>query len=446
MALNKFILKDKKYLLTFSGGPDSVYGLVNIIDYFINNLNCSMSYIREHLFLVYINYHDSEYVDLEERIVNYYVDLFKLKCFHFDDFECANTDKNFENEARQYRYKLFVKLAKENKIDYVVVNEHLNDLVETYYLQKKRKNYVSYFSLNESVFFDGINIIRPFLGVTKKQIYDFLHTNDYDYYEDITNTKNRERNNLRIKLNKTIFTNEKCLKDVLKDIDDDNKQLRRMKSMVDKAFCFSKKNIFKFDYSNLDDQTKTEYIKRVLYLAIDSLKNEYSYIVIREKYKTIINELYYFVIGGKNTYCLTNDILCVCYNKKYAMIPIIEFEKIFSFSLDKDNDYMIDNDFIYCDFSKLKQKYKLTTETAKITDVYSFNDEKEIYMNSKLKCKTVKEFFKDHKIPHPFNIIYPIFLNSENKCIYIPKIEDLFTENFYCRYLENYKELFDVID
>ena len=57
--------KEKRYLLAFSGGPDSVYLLLALARIYSSEL-------KNHIALIYVNYHDSPFVNEEEEIVFYY--------------------------------------------------------------------------------------------------------------------------------------------------------------------------------------------------------------------------------------------------------------------------------------------------------------------------------------------------------------------------------------
>lgn len=449
MSLNKYILKDKKYLLTFSGGPDSVYSLLHIIDYYIKDMKVSLEYIKEHLFLVYVNYHDSEYVDVEEGIVNKYVSLFNLKLFKVDDYDCINSNKNFENEARVFRYNYFSKIYKENEIDAIIVNHHLNDLVETYLLQKQRNNLVSYYSLQDKTYYNGCLIIRPFLDITKKDIYNYLHENDYDYYEDITNTKDRQRNNLRKYLNENVFPNLEKLNELIETIFKDNKELINNLYKVDKSFIDPENDIVHIDNKLIvsDQFDDDSLIKRIL---VELIKNVFTKFKIEYNFDfvhTLKNQLFYFVKGNKNDIYTIENLVFLSNNNNYCLTIKDEFYKLFRYSIDfVDKQNILDNEFIYCDFDYLFNKYKLKKQEVIITNSYTYEESNKIKMNSKLKCKNVLEFFREFNIPKAIREIYPIFLNKNKECIFIPKLSDLKSEYLKIRYLDVYDKLIDVVD
>ena len=66
MSVEKLLSKEKKYLVAFSGGPDSVYLLLKLVSFFQEKL-------RDHISLIYINYHDSPFVKDASCIHDYLI-------------------------------------------------------------------------------------------------------------------------------------------------------------------------------------------------------------------------------------------------------------------------------------------------------------------------------------------------------------------------------------
>ena len=180
--------KGKTHLLAFSGGPDSVYLLLALKKAYPDDLS-------HHVQLAYVNYHDSEHVDEEERIVRHYADQFGL-ILHRLDVRHEEKDGNFEDWARKIRYAFFKDILKRERLTDILTAHHKDDAIETYLLQKERKNLPSYYGLKEESFLDGIVVRRPLLNVDKKTIYAFLDREKALYYEDITNHDDHTRRNL----------------------------------------------------------------------------------------------------------------------------------------------------------------------------------------------------------------------------------------------------------
>lgn len=240
-------LNHGNYLLAFSGGPDSVYLLWMLSFYYRDAL-------KEHITLCYINYHDSEYVDKEEKIVDDYISFFHLKAIKND--VCFSGDGNFEDWARSYRYSLFEDIIKKNGLDGLLTAHQKTDVVETYLLQKQRKNFPSYYGLREISPYSTIRIIRPILDISKKELTDILDKEKKPYYFDITNTNpKKQRNRIRMELQ------EEELESYLTEIQKKNEIL----SMMNEEFKRHGQGMYFEDY----DRKTEEYQKRYIFSLLD---------------------------------------------------------------------------------------------------------------------------------------------------------------------------------
>ncbi len=186
--LKNFGLESKKFLYAFSGGPDSVFLLLLMHDILGDMM-------RDHVELCYVNYHDSDEVDAEERIVYFYAGKYNL-IMHRRDVVHQESDGNFEEFARNYRYDEFKKIVEENNMEGVITAHQKNDSVETYLLQKERGNLPRHYGLSEVSDLDGLKVFRPMLDLTKEEIYDYLDKNDFIFYEDKTNHDDHTKRNL----------------------------------------------------------------------------------------------------------------------------------------------------------------------------------------------------------------------------------------------------------
>jgi tRNA(Ile)-lysidine synthase len=192
-AFDKLDFRNKKLLIAFSGGPDSVYLLTSLAEYYQADLN-------KHVSLCYINYHDSPYVDKEEETVLHFAKLYQVKLYK-KDTHYEKRDKNFEEWAREYRYRYFKEVVLKEKLSGLVTAHQLTDKIETYLMQKKRNNLPSFYGLKEETTLQGLTIYRPLLSISKADIYVYLEDNKIPYYEDITNTNlKKQRNQIRKKV------------------------------------------------------------------------------------------------------------------------------------------------------------------------------------------------------------------------------------------------------
>ena len=132
--------KNKHYLLACSFGPDSM-ALFDML------LKEGYKFSVAH-----VNYHLREEADEEES---------KLRDFCFDhnigiyvkDVDEGLGHSNLEKKCRDIRYNFFINIVKENHFDALLVAHQEDDLIETYIMQKRRKNLVNYFGIKEMSYF-----------------------------------------------------------------------------------------------------------------------------------------------------------------------------------------------------------------------------------------------------------------------------------------------------
>lgn len=243
-------LNQGHYLLAFSGGPDSVYLLWMLSFYYGESL-------KEHITLCYINYHDSAFVDKEEGIVDDYISLFHLNAIK-NNISFPG-EGNFEDWARNYRYSLFEDIILKEGLDGLLVAHQKTDVVETYLLQKQRKNYPTYYGLRQISPYSHIRIIRPILDISKKELTDILDKENKPYYFDITNTNpKKQRNRIRMELK------EEELDSYLKEIQKENEALQAM----DVEFKAHENGMYFDDY----DSQNEEYQRRYIFFLLDEYK------------------------------------------------------------------------------------------------------------------------------------------------------------------------------
>jgi tRNA(Ile)-lysidine synthase len=103
-----------------------------------------------------------------------------------------------ENELRDIRYDFFEKLRKKNNFNSIALAHSLDDQVETYLLRIIRGAGLA--GMGAMKYKRG-KIIRPLLGVSRKEVLDYLKTNKLKYRTDKTNKDTRYlRNKVRRQL------------------------------------------------------------------------------------------------------------------------------------------------------------------------------------------------------------------------------------------------------
>ncbi len=110
--------------------------------------------------------------------------------------------KNLEDEARKNRYKLLLNVCKTNHINYLCIGHHINDQVETFFLNLARGSGLDGLcAMPDVIKIDNIFIVRPMLNLTKQNCVDYLNELHIKWCEDASNKDTKyKRNNIRYTL------------------------------------------------------------------------------------------------------------------------------------------------------------------------------------------------------------------------------------------------------
>lgn len=382
-------LDNGRHLLAFSAGSDSVFLLVTLGLFLKDKLN-------EHISLAYIDYHDSDEVYKEEELVSYYVDKYSLTLFKCDAYQPENT--NFENWAREFRYSYFNKIIHENSLSSLLVAHHLDDSIETYLIQKNRRSLPLNYGLKKENIFSSIKIFRPLLDITKKEIYSFLHENNYLYYEDKTN-KNliHERNRIRTM---NISTDEKIK--LKEEMDKKNKYLSSLYS----SFSSLKKTVSFSFYDELNDDDK----KRLIFYLLNKETENIPVLQIEKESKNIFS----FLKRKENNILPIKNNFYICKTDTFFFITD-KINKKYHYHINKP--VIIHNEYFNIDLSRVKKTqigmYPLEIRNFKKGDTFSSN----------IKTKDVDEFLSKHKVPFYLKELYPVFL-YKGDVIFSPFYQD----------------------
>lgn len=382
-------LKEGKFLLAFSGGPDSVYLLYRLSLLYKEKLN-------ERIALCYIDYHDSPYVDKEEEIVKFYVDKYQLKLYKDDVHYDAIKDHNFEEWAREYRYDLFSKIIKENEYKALLTAHQKTDDAETYLLQKKRNNYPLHYGLNTVTSLKGMTVLRPLLSISKKELTDELDENHLPYYDDITNNDIRkERNRFRKELK------EEKIDSIITRLNDANNRLEKLYNLFENY-----QNGMDFSFF---DSLKEEEKQRYCFYLLDSHS-------IKKRREGIGKGMLDFLRRKGNKEFRIDDSLTL-YRTKDEFFLSIPFEKL-SYEYQIKEPCLIDNEYFQADLNDISsfniKGFPITIRNYKEGDIISTN----------LGIKEASLFLRKQDVPLYLYPLYPVFV-KDDKIFYIPFYQDI---------------------
>ena len=146
------------------------------------------------LVVCHLNYKKRETSDRDEKIVREFCKQNNLI------FECCIADDyvkgNFQNWARERRYQFFEDIYRKYNAKYLFIGHHLDDYLETYFLQEKRKAIVKSYGILENTNYYDMNICRPLLNYTKKDLEDYCSKNNIIYGIDETNLQDKYARNV----------------------------------------------------------------------------------------------------------------------------------------------------------------------------------------------------------------------------------------------------------
>lgn len=188
---NDLIKTNDKILIALSGGPDSIF-VLHFFNKYKNKFKIELSAVHiNHLLRGQESDRDEMFCEAvcKELVIPFYSYRKNVKAL------AKRKNLSIELAAREVRYSVFQKLAKENKSDKIVTAHTADDNVETVFL-----NLIKGAGLNGIA---GIpvkrgNIIRPILCLTKTEILNYLESNQFEYRIDQSNLSNEfERNFLR---------------------------------------------------------------------------------------------------------------------------------------------------------------------------------------------------------------------------------------------------------
>ena len=393
--------KDKKYLLACSFGPDSMalfHLLVSEGFYF----DCAI-----------VNYHLREESNSEVEELIKYAKKFSIHVYVLDVKE--KILKNIESKCREIRYLYFSDLVKENGYEAVLVAHNQDDLIETYLLQKERQNCPIYYGISELTEIKGVRIHRPLLDFSKVQLLDICDINNVPYSIDKTNFDlSIKRNRIRHQFVANLSKENRV--EILNEIAYKNKELSLLISKLKKANLKSIKYILSLD------ENSQQY-------ALNNLAGQLSDYCFLSKQN--VGQVIKVLSSNKpnGQFKIKEGLFVVkeydCFDLSDSKLEPVQY----SFVVNSPSKF--ETEFFYLDFSKdasnrnvHSSDYPLTVRNAKSSDEYVINGYK----------VSVRRLFIDWKIPYRKRLIWPVIINKDGKCIYIPRYQKDFVPDSNCNF------------
>ena len=392
--------KNRHYLLACSFGPDSM-ALFDML------LKEGYKFSVAH-----VNYHLRKESNEEESKLRDFCVEHNIGIYVRDVNEVLG-ESNLEMKCREIRYNFFISVMKENKFDALLVAHQEDDLIETYLMQKRRKNLVNYFGIKEISYFSDIEIIRPLLRYRKEELMMYCRMFNVPYAIDQTNLEDHFlRNQIRHSVVEKLSPLER--KDILSEIDQANEKLSQI------FITISKINDNKIDsYLRLND---VEFLYAIVALG---RKLKPDFIVSKKQGE----ELRKVLESNKPNIALNVDGLC--FFKEYDVLGFREFDENLDYFYDMVEPGILDTPYFFLDFTvdssnrNVKEDdYPLVIRNAQKDDEYEISGYK----------KELRRLFIDWKMPESARNRWPIIVNKDGIIVYVPRYQKDFVPEENCNF------------
>ena len=395
--------QDKKYLLACSYGPDSMALFSLLLEYGFN------------FDVAHVNYHLREESDAEQAGLEAFCKEKNIKIYVLDCHE--SIERNIEARCREIRYEFFRQLFDLYHYDALLVAHQQDDHLETYFLQKERKNLVNYLGIAPETTIKGMKVLRPLLNLTKVDTKNICDGNNIPYTIDKTNLLPLfKRNKIRLNVINKLLPRTRM--GYLEEIKNRNLQLTRM---------FLKLETIDNHIVTLKRLNPTEF---AYYLNKEIKKINPEFLITYKQSKEVAKVL----LSDKPNVSIYMDKYKVVIEKSYDQLNIKETKEKSDYSFTIVEPQIVDNDFFYANLltdtsnRNIKQDdYPITIRSFKVNDKYKIKDYEVL----------VRRLFIDWKMPMSMRGIWPIVVNKEGRIIYIPRYQKDFVPdentNFYVK-------------
>ena len=324
--------------------------------------------------------------------------------------------KNIEEKAREIRYRIFDLVYHSSYFDSLLVAHNLDDLLETYLLQEKRKILPNCYGIRKENNIFNMKVVRPLLNLRKDDLKRICDVNGVPYSIDKTNlTDEYERNKIRHNIVNKLSNKE--IEDLVNEINRKNLKIETIN-----------KKLSLLDLNSVDimlSLNEEEFMRGIVILIRDiDRRIEISSKFINEIKKAFKSDKSNVSIKLNNGYVLL---------KSYGRLYLYKDEEI-NYSYTINNPGILDNQYFYLNFLENSENRNVFLADYPLTIRNSQNND--TYKVSGYTCK-VNRLFIDWKMPPHIRKRWPVILNHEGKIIYIPRYKKDFVIsediNFYVK-------------
>lgn len=376
------------WVVAVSGGADSM-ALLDMC--YQNNMD---------IVVAHVNYQKRESAKRDEKGVESYCHNRNIPFFKHvvDSYEKGN----FQAIARKIRYAFFKEIVESQNAKGVLVAHHLDDVLETYIMQKKRKSIPEYYGIAKETKIYGVRVCRLLLEYTKADLETYCEKHNVPYFLDESNLEDDyTRNKIRHEQIEQMSVQNK--KDMVKCIQQDNERLQKEMSEV-RLFCENKDTLMQEELLTLEEL----FLCKVLRCWIIKHTGYHS---ISMKYLLHISEL----IKKKENwiYPVRSKFQLVC---EYGVMKIESTETYSFYHVFQKVEYMKTEHFETCDHGKkIEGVFVRDEDFPLVIRNYHSGDKIELRYGT----KKVSRFFIDRKIAKKERELWPVLVNNMGKIIFV---------------------------
>ena len=261
IIFKNYILENKPHIAVgVSGGTDSM-ALIHLLNKLINKYDGKITALIINHGLRPNSFKEAKWVYNELK-----KNKIKSKILNINK---NRIQKRNMSEARDNRYDKITSYCKKNYILHLFIAHHKDDDLETFINRKiSGSDFEGLQSIIKHSVRDKINIIRPLLSFTKKEIYKYNLINNIKFIEDPSNT---DPNYTRSLIRKFLFDEKsKYKKDIYKEYNFIKNKILLYKKMIWEIIIlntiYSNKNSIKLKYCIFNDYDNLIFEKILNYI------------------------------------------------------------------------------------------------------------------------------------------------------------------------------------
>lgn len=326
---------------------------------------------------------------------------------------------NFQAYARAYRYDFYRLLADTYSCGGVLVAHQMDDVIETYLMQRKRHATPQYYGIREELILHNILVVRPLLSYTKKDLLKYCEKHAIPYYDDESNfSDDYERNRIRHAVVDTLRLEDK--KQMIREIEELNEAKQKQERLLFDAFSKWQMQRSLKDLRAMSETMRLGVLRMFLKTKIDVAK--LSGKELQNISDMIMQSTHNWVYELDDTYSLVHnyEILSIeetnCKGYAYTYDAIC-YEETPYFAIREEGE-TIER------LALAKEDFPITIRNARAGD----------FIRLRFGTKKVARWFIDRKIPYRQRQLWPVVENAAGNVIFVVGIGcDIahFTNNSY---------------